>query len=153
MPLSTSIKLAGEVKVPYRLYKPDKGESWADLRKRCETFLKMVADKYIFNTKVKEEFKHELHDFPKILAVTHKGFICEFLEMYKKISGDGSNALGLPKNTAIYIFAIECANCQGVCECVKPNMQMKLVVSNLSLIHICRCRRLLTCRSRWSPYH
>eukprot|EP00826_Nyctotherus_ovalis_P062539 TRINITY_DN9064_c0_g1_i2.p1 TRINITY_DN9064_c0_g1~~TRINITY_DN9064_c0_g1_i2.p1 ORF type:complete len:107 (+),score=10.61 TRINITY_DN9064_c0_g1_i2:81-401(+) len=24
---------------------------------------------------------------------------------------------------------------------------------SLSLIHICRCRRLLTCRSRWSPYH
>ena len=24
---------------------------------------------------------------------------------------------------------------------------------DLSLIHICRCRRLLTCRSRWSPYH
>ena len=23
----------------------------------------------------------------------------------------------------------------------------------LSLIHIWRCRRLLTCRSRWSPYH
>eukprot|EP00826_Nyctotherus_ovalis_P004462 TRINITY_DN10970_c0_g1_i6.p1 TRINITY_DN10970_c0_g1~~TRINITY_DN10970_c0_g1_i6.p1 ORF type:complete len:336 (-),score=111.69 TRINITY_DN10970_c0_g1_i6:17-1024(-) len=26
-------------------------------------------------------------------------------------------------------------------------------VMGLSLIHICRCRRLLTCRSRWSPYH
>eukprot|EP00826_Nyctotherus_ovalis_P011192 TRINITY_DN12921_c0_g1_i12.p2 TRINITY_DN12921_c0_g1~~TRINITY_DN12921_c0_g1_i12.p2 ORF type:complete len:155 (-),score=47.39 TRINITY_DN12921_c0_g1_i12:16-480(-) len=26
-------------------------------------------------------------------------------------------------------------------------------IINLSLIHICRCRRLLTCRSRWSPYH
>ena len=26
-------------------------------------------------------------------------------------------------------------------------------LSGLSLIHICRCRRLLTCRSRWSPYH
>eukprot|EP00826_Nyctotherus_ovalis_P027675 TRINITY_DN21658_c0_g1_i1.p1 TRINITY_DN21658_c0_g1~~TRINITY_DN21658_c0_g1_i1.p1 ORF type:complete len:121 (-),score=30.68 TRINITY_DN21658_c0_g1_i1:9-371(-) len=24
---------------------------------------------------------------------------------------------------------------------------------DLSLIHICRCRRPLTCRSRWSPYH
>ena len=24
---------------------------------------------------------------------------------------------------------------------------------DLSLIHIRRCRRLLTCRSRWSPYH
>eukprot|EP00826_Nyctotherus_ovalis_P043830 TRINITY_DN466_c0_g1_i8.p1 TRINITY_DN466_c0_g1~~TRINITY_DN466_c0_g1_i8.p1 ORF type:complete len:119 (-),score=46.28 TRINITY_DN466_c0_g1_i8:22-378(-) len=28
-----------------------------------------------------------------------------------------------------------------------------LIVLFLSLIHICRCRRLLTCRSRWSPYH
>ena len=26
-------------------------------------------------------------------------------------------------------------------------------VEKLSLIHIWRCRRLLTCRSRWSPYH
>ena len=25
--------------------------------------------------------------------------------------------------------------------------------SGLSHIHIRRCRRLLTCRSRWSPYH
>ena len=24
---------------------------------------------------------------------------------------------------------------------------------HLSLIHICRCRRRLRCRSRWSPYH
>ena len=26
-------------------------------------------------------------------------------------------------------------------------------VINLSLIHICRCRRIERCRSRWSPYH
>ena len=26
-------------------------------------------------------------------------------------------------------------------------------ILTLSLIHIWRCRRLLTCRSRWSPYH
>ena len=30
---------------------------------------------------------------------------------------------------------------------------IKEVVQYLSLIHICRCRPLLTCRSRWSPYH
>ena len=29
----------------------------------------------------------------------------------------------------------------------------EIIVKGLSLIHICRCRRLLTCRSRWSPYH
>ena len=28
-----------------------------------------------------------------------------------------------------------------------------LTLQVLSLIHIWRCRRLLTCRSRWSPYH
>ena len=27
------------------------------------------------------------------------------------------------------------------------------MVIHLSLIHICRCRRRLRCRSRWSPYH
>eukprot|EP00826_Nyctotherus_ovalis_P063586 TRINITY_DN9328_c0_g1_i3.p1 TRINITY_DN9328_c0_g1~~TRINITY_DN9328_c0_g1_i3.p1 ORF type:complete len:258 (+),score=80.21 TRINITY_DN9328_c0_g1_i3:210-983(+) len=27
------------------------------------------------------------------------------------------------------------------------------IVKNLSLIHICRCRRIERCRSRWSPYH
>eukprot|EP00826_Nyctotherus_ovalis_P051315 TRINITY_DN6409_c0_g1_i1.p3 TRINITY_DN6409_c0_g1~~TRINITY_DN6409_c0_g1_i1.p3 ORF type:complete len:123 (-),score=26.56 TRINITY_DN6409_c0_g1_i1:22-390(-) len=26
-------------------------------------------------------------------------------------------------------------------------------VTYLSLIHICRCRRIERCRSRWSPYH
>eukprot|EP00826_Nyctotherus_ovalis_P048168 TRINITY_DN5642_c0_g1_i2.p2 TRINITY_DN5642_c0_g1~~TRINITY_DN5642_c0_g1_i2.p2 ORF type:complete len:115 (-),score=28.22 TRINITY_DN5642_c0_g1_i2:10-354(-) len=26
-------------------------------------------------------------------------------------------------------------------------------VQDLSLIHICRCRRYAVCRSRWSPYH
>eukprot|EP00826_Nyctotherus_ovalis_P055843 TRINITY_DN7461_c0_g1_i11.p2 TRINITY_DN7461_c0_g1~~TRINITY_DN7461_c0_g1_i11.p2 ORF type:complete len:117 (-),score=25.42 TRINITY_DN7461_c0_g1_i11:15-365(-) len=26
-------------------------------------------------------------------------------------------------------------------------------IRELSLIHICRCRRYAVCRSRWSPYH
>eukprot|EP00826_Nyctotherus_ovalis_P014046 TRINITY_DN13879_c0_g1_i1.p2 TRINITY_DN13879_c0_g1~~TRINITY_DN13879_c0_g1_i1.p2 ORF type:complete len:102 (-),score=31.86 TRINITY_DN13879_c0_g1_i1:9-314(-) len=26
-------------------------------------------------------------------------------------------------------------------------------LKKLSLIHICRCRRIERCRSRWSPYH
>eukprot|EP00826_Nyctotherus_ovalis_P014286 TRINITY_DN13963_c0_g1_i5.p1 TRINITY_DN13963_c0_g1~~TRINITY_DN13963_c0_g1_i5.p1 ORF type:complete len:111 (+),score=12.38 TRINITY_DN13963_c0_g1_i5:44-334(+) len=26
-------------------------------------------------------------------------------------------------------------------------------MEDLSLIHICRCRRYAVCRSRWSPYH
>ena len=34
---------------------------------------------------------------------------------------------------------------------IKANQGTSLLYS-LSLIHISRCRRLLTCRSRWSPY-
>eukprot|EP00826_Nyctotherus_ovalis_P019577 TRINITY_DN16059_c0_g2_i1.p1 TRINITY_DN16059_c0_g2~~TRINITY_DN16059_c0_g2_i1.p1 ORF type:complete len:138 (-),score=21.31 TRINITY_DN16059_c0_g2_i1:18-431(-) len=29
----------------------------------------------------------------------------------------------------------------------------RATVEDLSLIHICRCRRIERCRSRWSPYH
>eukprot|EP00826_Nyctotherus_ovalis_P002999 TRINITY_DN105_c0_g1_i1.p1 TRINITY_DN105_c0_g1~~TRINITY_DN105_c0_g1_i1.p1 ORF type:complete len:350 (-),score=81.53 TRINITY_DN105_c0_g1_i1:22-1071(-) len=39
---------------------------------------------------------------------------------------------------------------------VKEGMVRKYEVKalpNLSLIHICRCRRYAVCRSRWSPYH
>eukprot|EP00826_Nyctotherus_ovalis_P016905 TRINITY_DN14935_c0_g1_i2.p1 TRINITY_DN14935_c0_g1~~TRINITY_DN14935_c0_g1_i2.p1 ORF type:complete len:289 (+),score=49.15 TRINITY_DN14935_c0_g1_i2:74-868(+) len=34
-----------------------------------------------------------------------------------------------------------------------PSKVMKEKHKNLSLIHICRCRRYAVCRSRWSPYH
>ena len=35
----------------------------------------------------------------------------------------------------------------------KPTPNSEPSVGKLSLIHIRRCRRRLTCRSRWSPYH
>eukprot|EP00826_Nyctotherus_ovalis_P026781 TRINITY_DN20889_c0_g1_i2.p2 TRINITY_DN20889_c0_g1~~TRINITY_DN20889_c0_g1_i2.p2 ORF type:complete len:199 (-),score=67.30 TRINITY_DN20889_c0_g1_i2:9-605(-) len=37
---------------------------------------------------------------------------------------------------------------ESMIQCEKLYNELKL-----SLIHICRCRRLLTCRSRWSPDH
>ena len=33
------------------------------------------------------------------------------------------------------------------------NQEITDDVFDLSLIHICRCRRSTLCRSRWSPYH
>ena len=35
----------------------------------------------------------------------------------------------------------------------KKNQIYSNFLGMLSLIHICRCRRRLRCRSRWSPYH
>eukprot|EP00826_Nyctotherus_ovalis_P035612 TRINITY_DN3070_c0_g1_i9.p1 TRINITY_DN3070_c0_g1~~TRINITY_DN3070_c0_g1_i9.p1 ORF type:complete len:157 (-),score=2.94 TRINITY_DN3070_c0_g1_i9:22-492(-) len=36
---------------------------------------------------------------------------------------------------------------------VEFGIELEQTLSNLSLIHICRCRRYAVCRSRWSPYH
>eukprot|EP00826_Nyctotherus_ovalis_P012334 TRINITY_DN13250_c0_g1_i1.p1 TRINITY_DN13250_c0_g1~~TRINITY_DN13250_c0_g1_i1.p1 ORF type:complete len:120 (-),score=19.25 TRINITY_DN13250_c0_g1_i1:25-384(-) len=41
----------------------------------------------------------------------------------------------------------------GLVLCVIFFKMHSYTVSNLSLIHICRCRRYAVCRSRWSPYH
>eukprot|EP00826_Nyctotherus_ovalis_P022414 TRINITY_DN17393_c0_g1_i2.p1 TRINITY_DN17393_c0_g1~~TRINITY_DN17393_c0_g1_i2.p1 ORF type:complete len:285 (+),score=29.29 TRINITY_DN17393_c0_g1_i2:382-1236(+) len=36
---------------------------------------------------------------------------------------------------------------------MNSSLQVIQATQNLSLIHICRCRRYAVCRSRWSPYH
>eukprot|EP00826_Nyctotherus_ovalis_P012973 TRINITY_DN13460_c0_g1_i9.p1 TRINITY_DN13460_c0_g1~~TRINITY_DN13460_c0_g1_i9.p1 ORF type:complete len:126 (-),score=35.88 TRINITY_DN13460_c0_g1_i9:39-416(-) len=53
-------------------------------------------------------------------------------------------------------LVLDCSSNEGLLKIEKENdSALKDEVKNykLSLIHICRCRRLLTCRSRWSPYH
>eukprot|EP00826_Nyctotherus_ovalis_P032525 TRINITY_DN2620_c0_g1_i1.p1 TRINITY_DN2620_c0_g1~~TRINITY_DN2620_c0_g1_i1.p1 ORF type:complete len:119 (-),score=22.75 TRINITY_DN2620_c0_g1_i1:22-378(-) len=61
------------------------------------------------------------------------------------------------KEDDVFIVKPE-ASCQGkgiflIKSSEGINQKTPCVVQRLSLIHICRCRRLLTCRSRWSPYH
>eukprot|EP00826_Nyctotherus_ovalis_P002465 TRINITY_DN10494_c0_g1_i13.p1 TRINITY_DN10494_c0_g1~~TRINITY_DN10494_c0_g1_i13.p1 ORF type:complete len:159 (+),score=19.89 TRINITY_DN10494_c0_g1_i13:73-549(+) len=42
---------------------------------------------------------------------------------------------------------------QGVCTAISLLVKVSMGDVMLSLIHICRCRRIERCRSRWSPYH
>ena len=46
----------------------------------------------------------------------------------------------------------ECWQCSRECCCSRQVGSLDLAPGSC-LIHIWRCRRLLTCRSRWSPYH
>lgn len=52
---------------------------------------------------------------PKVFAVTHGGFIMEFVNVYREIKGMGVCEKNIAKNTAIYAFQVVCANCKGVC--------------------------------------
>eukprot|EP00826_Nyctotherus_ovalis_P035113 TRINITY_DN2985_c0_g1_i1.p1 TRINITY_DN2985_c0_g1~~TRINITY_DN2985_c0_g1_i1.p1 ORF type:complete len:179 (+),score=53.18 TRINITY_DN2985_c0_g1_i1:457-993(+) len=42
---------------------------------------------------------------------------------------------------------------RSLVETKEKEVKVNLAVLQLSLIHICRCRRYAVCRSRWSPYH
>ena len=49
----------------------------------------------------------------------------------------------------MHSFRLSCELILRIADC--PHLV--LIVQDLSLIHIWRCRRRLRCRSRWSPYH
>ena len=142
MPLGTNNIKAKEMKIPVRYYRPEKGESWVDVGKRCKEFINNVSNKYIFfapNTKEdikRKDLEETKADSKKVLCVTHGGFIGEFIHLYAMISGADISNITIPKNTSIYIFRVECANCLGVC--YKYNkfhkIAMKLIKENVKIL-------------------
>lgn len=66
-------------------------------------------------TKPSMAIKKESKVYPKILVVTHGGFIMEFLNLCRSMKGVGPSEKNSAKNTAIFVFRIECKFCQGVC--------------------------------------
>lgn len=70
---------------------------------------------------------------PRILAVTHGGFIMEFINAYRETKGLDICEKNIAKNTAIYIFQIGCANCKGVCKgilCKDKKIAITLIKEN-----------------------
>ena len=161
LPLCTTFQKAKELGVEYRAYRPEKGESWQDVMARCKGFLNEVVTAYVFNKGKKEEvtktgpeedvkelakdFKKKAmvsgkktgilskdgKEYPKVLAVTHGGFIMEFINMYRELKGMGISEKNAAKNTAIYSFRIECAQCKGVCKgCKAQKIAIKMITEN-----------------------
>ena len=83
-----------------RLYKPEGGERWQDVMNRAENFLTEISDELL--PKKPTEVKQK-----KLLIVTHGGFIGEFLNVVRKLSGRQPVYNNSAKNTAMYILKFE----------------------------------------------
>ena len=59
-----------------REYKCDKGESWADVNRRCFEFLKLIVEEHIIKNKNLSK-DHQ----PYLFAVAHGGVLMEFYNM------------------------------------------------------------------------
>jgi hypothetical protein len=69
----------------------------------------------------------------RVLAVTHGGFIMEFVNLYRSIREMGICERNIAKNTAIYAFQIGCANCKGVCKetlCKDKRITINMIKEN-----------------------
>ena len=108
-PISMTFSESKESIISSRTYKPDKGECWIDVMNRAKEFLNNIVDQYIFGELIIKDIN------PKILVITHGGFMKEFVNVYREIKGlEISDEI--PKNTAIYAFRIECTHCKGRCK-------------------------------------
>lgn len=105
-PQSYTDKLIEESNIPVRKYKFKDEENWEDVYKRAEEFIALL---------LKEEHKNK-----KILAVSHGGFIMEFLNVYNFLNNNIEPIYNEKiKNCAITIFGLN-----------HNNKEIKLLLEN-----------------------
>lgn len=87
--------------------------------------------KYLFS---KDEFSKNMSriykgydpdlNYPRVLLVTHGGFIMEFLNNIRQKKNIRIKFINDSKNTSLYIIKIYCINCGGVCYSKDKNCKM-----------------------------
>eukprot|EP00826_Nyctotherus_ovalis_P016148 TRINITY_DN14654_c0_g1_i4.p1 TRINITY_DN14654_c0_g1~~TRINITY_DN14654_c0_g1_i4.p1 ORF type:complete len:309 (+),score=55.75 TRINITY_DN14654_c0_g1_i4:78-1004(+) len=92
---------------------------------------------------------------PSIKTHTKIGF--EIHRFNGKLIGEGGfvpNLVGIGKYSAERNISLNCVLEEGEYLVLIAAYELSQYREfDLSLIHICRCRRYAVCRSRWSPYH
>ena len=100
-PLGTVDKAAAAAGVSTRAFRPEGGESWADVRARAAEFLLLLAS----------HIPRAVEESEAVLAVSHGGFIRAFIAAAAERSPPGR--LALPNageragNTAVYTFELQ----------------------------------------------
>eukprot|EP00826_Nyctotherus_ovalis_P051197 TRINITY_DN6387_c0_g1_i1.p1 TRINITY_DN6387_c0_g1~~TRINITY_DN6387_c0_g1_i1.p1 ORF type:complete len:111 (+),score=31.87 TRINITY_DN6387_c0_g1_i1:73-405(+) len=108
-----------------------------------------IRDRYMGET-AKEilEYKHpKVQSFEKFVMSAYE------VPAIKKAIDDLK-----PENVLIYGLEAHACVLQTTLDLLEAGYNVHALVDgissfDLSLIHICRCRRIERCRSRWSPYH
>ena len=104
-------------------------EEKKEIRKKTKSIEKIIDPKKL--EVKKSEGKEKIS--PRVLAVTHGGFIMEFVNLYRSIKGMGVCEKNIAKNTAIYAFQIGCASCKGICKgilCKDKKIAINMIKEN-----------------------
>lgn len=116
--------------VPKIIKEPEGVEEVKELAVSIKKKVVISAPKMILKKEVKKTVPKT---YPKVLAVTHGGFIMEFMNVYRTMKGVGISDKNMAKNTAIFVIQAECAACKDKCKgtCgAKKALGLKMLVSN-----------------------
>eukprot|EP00826_Nyctotherus_ovalis_P030304 TRINITY_DN2413_c0_g1_i7.p1 TRINITY_DN2413_c0_g1~~TRINITY_DN2413_c0_g1_i7.p1 ORF type:complete len:313 (-),score=95.70 TRINITY_DN2413_c0_g1_i7:19-957(-) len=109
--------------------------------KEYEITMKALTDE---KKKIECNFNSKAQDFEKS-SRANKEFTQEIVQLKENIRQMSKTLEENEANTQKSEITLE--------DLKEKNKKNKLKIEELSLIHICRCRRYAVCRSRWSPYH
>jgi len=137
-PLGVSKELAEKSGLPMRRFKAEEAESWEDVYNRADKFIEVLLEKYIHNKEDVnvpkqegfEESKEGEKVIPKILVVTHGGWIMELFNAinYRKSKVEPVLLNNTP-NCSVNILRISKQDVEIIYEIVSRNDNTHLLES------------------------
>jgi len=72
-----------------------------------------------------------MSDFPKILVITHGGFIMEMMNVFRSLNKEKIVENNKAKNSSITVYSVFCKNCGSKCyQKCKNEIEFKLLLDN-----------------------
>jgi len=96
-PLGTTDKQAKALRIPIRLFRPEGGECWNDVKERAKAFLLDLFQTFVVTPRTTPA---------KVLVVSHGGWIMEFMNVLREFQGKEPVFSNISKNTALNIMRV-----------------------------------------------